>query len=138
MLVQRGVVNGRIGNVKIEASNDDVPRDPGFAQVLLDLEREKTSGLVFPSHITGGCYDSGVFHQQILEADGEKIGLFGIGWHVFRRTYRSFVDPTGAPIGVQQKLMRHSNLATTRNVYGNATFRARQKANSKVVQIVVA
>ena len=44
---------------------------------------------------------------------------------------------TGAPIGVQQKLMRHSNVATTMNICGSATLRAKQAANSKVVQIVM-
>jgi integrase len=38
---------------------------------------------------------------------------------------------------VQQKLMRHSNVATTMNVYGNASLRAKQHANSKVVQMVM-
>jgi integrase len=47
------------------------------------------------------------------------------------------LDETGAPIGVQQKLMRHSNVATTMNVYGNASLRAKQQADSKVVQMVI-
>ncbi len=51
-----------------------------------------------------------------------------------RHTYRSLLEETGAPIGDQQKLMRHSNVATTMNVYGNSTLRAKQQANSKVVQ----
>ena len=34
--------------------------------------------------------------------------------------------------------MRHSNVATTMNVYGNASLRAKQRANSKVVQMVMA
>jgi hypothetical protein len=33
--------------------------------------------------------------------------------------------------------MRHSNVATTMNVYGNSTLRAKQQANSKVVQMVM-
>jgi hypothetical protein len=33
--------------------------------------------------------------------------------------------------------MRHSNVATTMNVYGNASLRAKQEANSKVVQMVM-
>ena len=33
--------------------------------------------------------------------------------------------------------MRHSNVATTMNVYGNASLRAKQRANSKVVQMVM-
>jgi hypothetical protein len=33
--------------------------------------------------------------------------------------------------------MRHSNVATTMNIYGNATIRAKQQANSKVVEMVM-
>ncbi len=138
MLVQQGVVNGRIGKVKTEASNDYIPLDPAFAQTLLDWKGDQSNGLVFPSHVTGGCYYAGMIQQQVLKPAGEGIGLPGIGWHIFRHTYRSFLDETGAPIGVQQKLMRHSNVATTMNVYGNASLRAKQQANSKVVQMVIA
>ena len=137
MLVQQGVVNGRIGKVKTEASNDYIPLDPEFAQILRGWKGDRSSGLVFPSHITGRCYHASVIQRQILKPAGEKVGLSGIGWHVFRHTYRSFLDETGAPIGVQQKLMRHSNVATTMNVYGNASLRAKQRANSKVVQMVM-
>ena len=137
MLVQQGVVNGRIGKVKTEASNDDIPLDPAFAQILLDWKGDRLEGLVFPSHVTGGCYYAGMIQQQVLKPAGEKVGVQGIGWHVFRHTYRSLLDETGAPIGVQQKLMRHSNVATTMNVYGNASLRAKQRANSKVVQMVM-
>ena len=137
MLVQQGVVNGRIGKVKTEASNDYIPLDPAFAQTLLALKGDKSEGLVFPSHITGGCYYAGVIQQQILTPAAQKVGLSEIGWHTFRHTYRSLLDETGAPIGVQQKLMRHSNVATTMNVYGNATLRSKQQANSKVVQMVI-
>ena len=65
------------------------------------------------------------------------LGIVGLGWHTFRHTYRSLLDETGAPIGVQQKLMRHSNVATTMNIYGNSTLKAKQKANSKVVQMLI-
>jgi integrase len=35
------------------------------------------------------------------------------GGHTFRRTDRSWLHDAGAPIGVQQKLMRHSDITTT-------------------------
>jgi len=54
MLVQQGFVNGRIGKVKTEASNDYIPPDSGFAQILLSWKGSKTNGLFFPSHVTGG------------------------------------------------------------------------------------
>jgi integrase len=137
MLVQQGVVNGRIGKVKTEASQDDVPLDPAFADVLLKWKGDRSEGLVFPSPVTGGCFYSGMIQRQILKPKGEKIGIPGLGWHTFRHTYRSLLDETGAPIGVQQKLMRHANVSTTMNVYGNSTLRAKQQANSKVVQMVM-
>jgi integrase len=47
------------------------------------------------------------------------------------------LDETGAPIGVQQKLMRHAKVSTTMNVYGNSTLKVKQGANPKVVQMVM-
>jgi integrase len=137
MLVQQGVVNGRIGKVKTEASRDEVPLDPAFAEVLREWKGTRTTGLVFPSHVTGGCYHAGIIQRQILKPKGEEVGIAGLGWHTFRHTYRSLLDETGAPIGVQQKLMRHSSVATTMNVYGNSTLRAKKDANSKVVQMLI-
>jgi integrase len=137
MLVQQGVVNGRIGKVKTEASQDELPLDPAFAALLLERKGDRTEGLVFPSPVTGGCFYSGVIQRQILKPRGEQIGITGLGWHTFRHTYRSLLDETGAPIGVQQKLMRHANVSTTMNVYGNSSLRAKQSANSKVVEMVM-
>ena len=140
MLVQQGVVNGRIGKVKTEASNDYIPLDPTFAEILLKWKGNRQTGLVFPSPINGQCYNAGTIQQHILRPAFKKLGLpdKGLGWHTFRHTYRAHLDETGAPVGVQQKLMRHSNVATTMNVYGNATSKAKQEANSKVVQMVIA
>ena len=123
--------------MKTEASNDYIPLDSAFAQILLAWKGNRSTGLVFPSYITGRCYHASVIQRQILKPAGEKVGHSGIGWDSFRHTYRSFLDETGAPIGVQQKLMRHSNVATTMNVYGSASLRAKQQANSKVVQMVI-
>jgi POT family proton-dependent oligopeptide transporter len=60
-----------------------------------------------------------------------------IGWHTFRHTYRSWLDATGAPMGVQQKLMRHAQISTTMNVYGNALMEAKREANAAVVSKVL-
>lgn len=135
--VQQGVVNGRIGKVKTEASQDEVPLDPAFAHVFRDWKGRSIEGLVFPSPVTGGCYYAGIIQRQILRPKGESVGISGLGWHTFRHTYRSLLDETGAPVGVQQKLMRHANVSTTMNVYGNSTLKAKQKANSQVVQMLI-
>ena len=60
-----------------------------------------------------------------------------IGWHTFRHTYRSWLDETGAPMKVQQELMRHASIQTTMNIYGQAMSNSKREANSKVVEMVL-
>jgi integrase len=107
MLVSEGSVNGRIGKCKTEDSMDEVPLAEGLAQVLLDWRKEcgVSVGLVFPSARTGGCQHAGQIQQNHIRPAGLKIGLDGVGWHTCRHSYRSFLDETGAPIGVQQRLI---------------------------------
>ena len=59
-----------------------------------------------------------------------------IGWHTFRHSYRSWLDETGAPMKVQQELMRHASIQTTMNVYGRAMTETKRRANSQVVGLV--
>jgi integrase len=55
----------------------------------------------------------------------------------FRHTYRAWLNETGAPMGVQQKLMRHAHISTTMDQYGNASAVAKRKANRPIVQRVL-
>lgn len=63
-----------------------------------------------------------------------KIGE--IATHAFRHTYRTWLDSIGTPVGVQQRLMRHADIRTTMNQYGNALTSDMQKAQGKVIQLV--
>jgi integrase len=68
----------------------------------------------------------------------EIAGKFDhVGWHTFRHTYRSWLDASGAPLEVQQKLMRHAQISTTMNVYGNALMDSKREANTKVARMVL-
>ena len=66
-----------------------------------------------------------------------SMGLGPTGWHTFRHTYRSWLDETGAPMKVQQELMRHASIQTTMNVYGQAMPASEREANGKVVEMVL-
>jgi integrase len=67
-----------------------------------------------------------------------RIGLGdGLGWHTFRHSYRALPDATGAPLGVQQRLMRHADIGTTMNVYGGAYMAEKREAHGKVVQMLL-
>jgi hypothetical protein len=58
--------------------------------------------------------------------------LPNLGWYAFRHTYRTLLDDLGTPIGVQQKLMRHSDVRTTMNHYGSAYEKTKRRANTLV------
>ena len=141
VLVQRGIVHGRISDTKTEYSNDELPLAEGFAEVLEEwraISLVSEEGWVFASPITGKPYHASTIQQDFLRLAGKQVNFKGeLGWHTFRHTYRSWLDSTSAPIGVQQKLMRHAQVSTTMNVYGNALMTAKREANSKVVKMAL-
>jgi integrase len=47
------------------------------------------------------------------------------------------LDAAGTPIAVQQKLMRHSDIRTTLNVYGDVVTDEMAQANSKVASMAL-
>ena len=139
--VVRGAVHGRVSRVKTEYSEDELPLDTAFAELILDWKGRcpKSEGnWVFPNPNTGEVFHASPIQQDYIRAAGRKAKLpKDIGWHTFRHTYRSFLDDAGAPVGVQQKLMRHAQVATTMNTYGNAQMHSKRTANTKVVQMVL-
>jgi integrase len=102
----------------------------GRQALCLDTEEH----WLFPSPVTGRPYHADSMRNDYLVPTGLKLGLGRIGWHTFRHTYRAWLDETGAPVGVQQKLMRHAHVSTTMDQYGNASALAKRKANRPIVQ----
>jgi hypothetical protein len=96
---------------------------------------ERGLGLCNP--ITSRPYFPTEIQKRHLKPLGIKLGLGPIGWHTFRHTYRSWLDETGAPMKVQQELMRHASIQTTMNVYGQAMPASKREANGKVVEMVL-
>src|SRR6266850_6188944 len=55
-----------------------------------------------------------------------------------RANFRStLLDETGAPMKVQQELMRHADIRTTMNVYGKDMDESKRAAHGKVVRLVL-
>jgi len=94
-------------------------------------------GWVLANPITSRPYFPTEIQKRHLKPLGIKLGLGPIGWHTFRHTYRSWLDETGAPMKVQQELMRHASIQTTMNVYGQAMPTSKREANGKVVEMVL-
>jgi integrase len=177
MMVSRAAVHGRITFVKTEYSEEALPLDRKFADVLLEL-REQSTGteLLFPSPKTGHCYHASPIQQDYIRRAGwclvkcpvcnaepgtacsivlkgkgslpeipvhderrepatkKKYG--SIGWHTFRHTYSTLLKSVKAPMEVQQTLLRHADIKTTLNTYGETPMENLREANSKVVEIV--
>jgi len=76
--------------------------------------------------------DTPVVHEE-RRAVATKNKLDNVGWHTFRHTYRSWLDDTGAPMGVQQKLMLHADISTMAK-YGGALMESKRKHNTIVVR----
>ena len=54
-----------------------------------------------------------------------------------RHTYRTWLDSVGTPVGVQQKLMRHADIRTTMNIYGDVVTPDMREAHVKIVGLAL-
>jgi integrase len=66
---------------------------------------------------------------------GTQADIGGLGTHSLRHTYRSWLDAVGTPVAVQQKLMRHTDIRTTMNIYGDVVTDEMTVASGKVTRL---
>ena len=78
---------------------------------------------------------TGVKEELQRAADAACIGH--LRSHTFRHTYRTWLDSVGTPVGVQQRLMRHSDIRTTMNIYGDAATPDMREASGKVAMLAL-
>ncbi len=64
-------------------------------------------------------------------------GIGKLGTHSLRHTYRSWLDAVGTGIAVQQRLMRHVDVRTTMNVYGDLVTDEMEQAHKEVVGLAL-
>ena len=141
LLVQRGVVHGRVDDVKTEYSRDVVPIAPELARELLayrDGCYPTEEGWLFANPATDRPYHQEEIQKKHIRVAAKAAGIkFPVGWKTFRHSYRSWLDQTDAPIGVQRELMRHASIQTTMNVYGRAMTDTKRQAHHNVVQMIL-
>jgi integrase len=92
---------------------------------------------LFANPVTGRPYHQESLQKSQIKRAAKLAGLGeDIGWHTFRHSHRSWLDETGAPMKVQQELMRHASIQTTMNVYGRVMTETKRQPNSQVVELV--
>jgi integrase len=136
--IQRGIVRNRVADCKTVGSEKALHIDPG---VLEELKRWKSQSQftadtdwIFASPAKIGrlpwCSDS------VLRAF-QAAGIGHLGTHSLRHSFRSWLQVVGTPVAVQQKLMRHADIRTTMNTYGDTFQPELADAASKVAGLVL-
>ncbi len=139
--IRRGIVEQIVDDVKTEGSAKTFT----LAGELLDRlksckQRSEFSGpedWIFASPMKLGRLPysyTGVWRELVRAVIPAGIGH--IGTHAFRHSYRSWLDAVGTPVAVQQKMMRHADIRTTFNIYGDVVTDEMTTASSKVAQLV--
>ena len=140
--VERGIVQQVVDDVKTDESRRNMTIDPELLDVLKAWKQTtQFSGpddWMFASPVQIGrlpCSYTGVKENLQRAADAARIGH--LRSHAFRHTYRTWLDSVGTPVGVQQKLMRHSDIRMTMNIYGDAVTPDMREASSKVAMLAL-
>jgi len=122
--VRRGIVNQIVGDVKTQGSAKTFNLAGELLERLKSWKQSSefpgTEDWIFASPFKIGRLPySYTGTRQELERASQAAGIGHISWHAFRHTYRSWLDAVKTPIAVQQKMMRHTDIRTTMNIYGD-------------------
>jgi integrase len=138
VFIRRGVVNGRSGDTKTEASQKSLPIDLRLARSLQGLLKRKLhidlQDWVFANN-DGRPRGQQNILQRHLRPAALRAGIGKIGWHTFRHSYSTMLRGAGADIKVQQELLRHSTIQSTLNTYTQAISEQKRAANTIVVGV---
>jgi integrase len=140
--IQRSIVRQRVDETKTEYSDRALPIDAGMLDVLKRWKQATQFGAaddwVFasPAQIGRLPWAAESLNRAYRKA-GKASGVGHVSTHTMRHTYRSWLDAVGTTIAVQQKLMRHADIRTTMNIYGDVVTDEMSKAQSKVVALAL-
>jgi integrase len=129
-----------------DVKTDESRKSLAIAEELLDrlkvwkqsTEFPADSDWIFASPVKIGrlLYSyTGVWRE--LDRASEAAGLGHMGTHTFRHSCRTWIDAIGTPIGVQQKLMRHSDIRTTMYINGDSATEDMREAHGKIVRLAL-
>jgi hypothetical protein len=82
-------------------------------------------------------YWPGAFYRAHILPAAQKLGIEGIRWHTFRRTYATFLKANGEDVKTVQELLRHANSLVTMNLYAQAITQNKRDAQSRIVTMAL-
>lgn len=140
--VTRSIVMQHIGDCKTEASRKPVPLDSRLAEAMNRWRKispyPRPGDWVFASPHSNGRlpYWPGAFYRAHILPAAKILGIEGIGWHTFRRTYATLLKANGEDVKTVQELLRHANSLVTMNLYAQAITQNKRDAQSKIVNML--
>jgi integrase len=140
--VERGIVEQNVDDVKTDESRKSLVIANDLLEVLKAwkqaTEFPENGDWIFASPVKLGRlpYSYSGF-RGALDRAAKASGIGRIGTHTFRHSYRMWIDAVGTPVGVQQRLMRHADIRTTMNIYGDAASADMREAHGKVVKMAL-
>jgi integrase len=138
--IERGVVKQIVDDVKSAHSAKTMVIADELLNVLKQWKQTTQFSFpedwIFASPVKLGRQPLSYTHVwESLDVAAKTAGIGHISSHSFRHTYRTWLDSVGTPVGVQQKLMRHADIRTTMNLYGEAMTDDMRQAHQKIVRL---
>jgi len=140
--VERGIVRQQVDNVKTAQSRKHM----SIGRELLEQLKAWKQVTQFPAQHDwvfaspvqlGGLPWSYPWVWRVFQKAASDAGVGKLSTHTMRHSYRAWLDAVGTGIAVQQKLMRHTDIRTTMNVYGDVVTDEMAQANSKVAGLAL-
>ncbi len=142
LTVERGIIRQHVGDVKTEMSHSAI----AISKIMLEalkLWKQTTQfsapeDWIFasPSKLGRLPWSADAVNDAYKKA-ALAAGIPHVSSHSMRHTYRSWLDAVGTPTAVQQKLMRHADIRTTMNTYGDVVTNEMAEAQAKVAELAV-
>jgi integrase len=140
--VERGIVRQQVGDVKSAYSRKQMSVDPELLEVIKRWKQttqfSQDTDWVFASPVQLGTLPwSYPWVWRVFQAAASDAGVGKLATHTMRHSYRAWLDAVGTSVAVQQKLMRHADIRTTMNIYGDVVTDEMSRANTKVVGLAL-
>ncbi len=142
--IERAVVRNHVDRVKTERSEAPLPLAPQLTKAFQRWHAEchypAPSDWIFASdrHVGRLPVDARFLQTDRLRPAGTSIGLnFSLGWHTFRHSYKSLLDRVSADATVKRDLMRHADVHTTMQVYGEVEMDRLRAINEAAIALAM-
>jgi len=142
LTVERGIVCQNVDDVKSAESRKELTIDAGLIDMLKRWKQETQFSAqedwIFASPTQLGRLPwSYPYVWLMFQNAASDAGIGKLATHTMRHSYRAWLDAVGTSLAVQQKLMRHADIRTTMNVYGDIVTDEMSVASGKVAGLAL-